>query len=262
MKELTVIELSEQTGLTRSQIYYLNKKHNLINLNEKINYEHAFSIITALIINKAKKANEKNFRQILNMLILQNSALQKQLNLACEREKTYLSELTSCQQSLAQKTTLIPPIDQGNAQSALENGLNNIDENSRNLIQSENEVCVPNESCNGDNTEKESANETGIQPRPTASFQNEMILFELENRDTGPTRLNNKTIEPKDNAYLGAPSPKQNKTQHLSSPKTRKKDIVLAPARIPKNIQVTTRSKVNEHLEMSQDKINNKDHPD
>ena len=42
MKELTVIELSEQTGLTRSQIYNLNKKHNLINLNNKINYEYAF----------------------------------------------------------------------------------------------------------------------------------------------------------------------------------------------------------------------------
>ena len=33
MKELTVIELSEQTGLTRSQIYHLNKNHNFINLN-------------------------------------------------------------------------------------------------------------------------------------------------------------------------------------------------------------------------------------
>lgn len=143
MKELTVIELSEQTGLTRSQIYHLNKKHNFINLNKKINYEYALPIITALTIKKAKKANEKNFRPILNMLILQNSALQKQLNLACEREKTYLSELMSCQQSLAQNTTTIPSIDQGNAQSALENDLNNIDKNSRKLIPSENVVCVP-----------------------------------------------------------------------------------------------------------------------
>ena len=70
MKELTVIELSEQTGLTRSQIYHLNKKHNFINLNKKINYEYALPIITALTIKKAKKANEKNFRPILNMLIL------------------------------------------------------------------------------------------------------------------------------------------------------------------------------------------------
>lgn len=77
MKKLTVIELCELTGLTRSQIYYLNKKHNLINLNEKINYEYALPIITTLTIKKAKKANEKNFRQILNMLILQNHALEK-----------------------------------------------------------------------------------------------------------------------------------------------------------------------------------------
>ena len=55
MKELTVIELSEQTGLTRSQIYHLNKKHNFINLNKKINYEYALPIITALTIKKAKK---------------------------------------------------------------------------------------------------------------------------------------------------------------------------------------------------------------
>ena len=59
MKELTVIELSEETGLTRSQIYHLNKKHNFINLNKKINYEDALPIITALTIKKAKKANEK-----------------------------------------------------------------------------------------------------------------------------------------------------------------------------------------------------------
>ena len=239
MKELTVIELSEQTGLTRSQIYYLNKKHNLINSNEKINYEYALPIITALTIKKVKKANEKNFSQILNMLILQNSALQKQLNLACEREKTYLSELTSCQQSRAQKTTLIPSIDQGNAQSALENGLNNIDENSRNLIQSENEVCVPNESCNGDNTEKESANETGIQPLPKTSIQNESILSESNTSDGEPSRQKNEVIEKKEITQLDTPTLTQNNTQPSLAPKIRKKEANILPRRILKNILVS-----------------------
>lgn len=236
MKELTVIELSEQIGLTRSQIYYLNKKHNLINLNEKISYEYALPIITALTIKKAKKANEKNFRQILNMLILQNSALQKQLNLACEREKTYLSELTSYQMSLAQKTTKIPSIDQGNAQSALENDLNNIDENSRNLIQPENKVCVPNESCNGDNTEKESVNETGIQPPPKTSIKNESISSESNTSDGKPSRQKNEVIENKEITQLNTPTLSLNSTQPSLVPKIRKKEANVLSIQTVKNI--------------------------
>ena len=271
MKELTVIELSEETGLTRSQIYHLNKKHNFINLNKKINYEDALPIITALTIKKAKKANEKNFRQILNMLILQNSALQKQLNLACEREKNYLSELTSYQQSLAQKTTTIPSIDQGNAQSALENDLNNIDENSRKLIPSENGVCVPNESCNGSNTESESTSENGIQPLPIASIQNEPILFESDKSDGEPIRQKNEVIEKKENTFLSSPPSSQNNSKQLQSPNKRKIEAAILPIRIPKNISVTKRKpNANNQSEREpenesiadQDKVNKKDHHD
>lgn len=271
MKELTVIELSEQTGLTRSQIYHLNKKHNFINLNKKINYEDALPIITTLTIKKAKKENEKNFRPILNMLILQNSTLQQQLNLACEREKTYLSELTSCQQSLAQKITTIPSIDQGNAQSALENDLNNIDEYSQNLIQSENEVCVPNESCNGSNTEKESANETGIQPPPKTSIQNESIFSESNTSDGEPSRQKNEVIEKKEITQLDTPSLTQNNTQPSLAPKIRKKEANILPRRIPKNISVTKRKlNTNKQSEQApenesmadQGKVNKNDHRD
>ena len=244
MKELTVIELSEQTGLTRSQIYHLNKAHNLINLNKKINYEYALPIITALTIKKAKKANEKNFRQILNMLILQNFDLQKQLNLACESEKSYLSELTSCQQSLAQKTTTIPSIDQGNAQSALENDLNNIDEYSQNLIQSENEVCVPNESCNGSNTESESTSENGIQPLPIASIQNEPILFESDKSDGEPIRQKNEVIEKKENAFLSTPPSSPNDSKQPQTSNKRKKVVTIRPAQIPKIISATIKHKL------------------
>ena len=271
MKELTVIELSEQSGLTRSQIYHLNKKHNLINLNKKINYKYAFPIIAALTIKKAKKANEKNFRQILNMLILQNTALQKQLNLANEREKTHLSELTSYQQNLTQKPSLTPPIDQGNAQSALENDLNNIGENSQNPMQSESEMSAPNESRNGGNTETESANETDTQPRPTASFNNEMILSESDTSDGEPSRQKNEVIEKKENAFLSSPPSSQNDGIQLQSPNKRKKVATLKPVQIPKNISVTKRKpNANNQSEREpenesiadQDKVNKKDHHD
>lgn len=238
MKELTVIELSEQTGLTRSQIYYLNKKHNLINSNEKINYEYALPIITALTIKKAKKANEKNFRQILNMLILQNTALQKQLDLSNERKKTYLSELTSYQQRLAQKTTLIPSIDQGNAQSALKNDLN---EKSQNQIQSENDIYAPVESCYSNNTESESASENGIRPLPIASIQNEPILSGSDKIKSEPIRQKNEVIEKKENAFLSTPPSSQDDSKQPQIPNKRKKVVTLRPTQIPKNISVTKR---------------------
>lgn len=271
MKELTVIELSEESGLTRSQIYHLNKKHNFINLNKKINYEDALPIFTALTIKKAKKANEKNFRQILNMLILQNSALQKQLNLACEREKTYLLELTSYQKSLAQKTTKIPSIDQGNAQSALENDLNNIDENSRKLIPSENGVRVPNESCNGDNTEKESVNETCIQPLPKIFIQNESILSESNMSDGEPSGQKNEVIEKKEITELNTPTPSPNSTQPSLVPKIRKKEANFLSIQTLKNILVNKdKSHTNKQNEQApeneavadQSKVNKNDHRD
>ena len=62
MKELTVIELSEQTGLTRSQIYHLNKAHNLINLNKKMIVVIALIFIVLIVIIKffTKKKSAKH----------------------------------------------------------------------------------------------------------------------------------------------------------------------------------------------------------
>ncbi len=268
MKELTVIELSEQTGLTRSQIYYLNKKHNLINSNEKINYEYALPIITALTIKKAKKANEKNFRQILNMLILQNMALQKQLDLANEREKTYLSELTSCRQNLTQKPTLTPSKDENNAQT----GLDNIDENSRNLIQSENETHNPKESCQGINKEIKSTSETDIHPFPTESLQNEITLSESESGDAEPTAQKKEAIEQKDNALFGTPSPNQDDTKRPPTLNRHKKVTATIAARIPKSISITVPRSLSDNKQKSpspinesitdQNNLNKKDHHD
>lgn len=270
MKELTVIELSEQTGLTRSQIYYLNKKHNLINSNEKINYKYALPIIAASTIKKAKRANEKNFSQILNMLILQNTALQKQLDLASEREKDYLSELTSFRQNLTQKPTLTPPIDQSNVQSELENDLNNIGENSQNLIKSENEKCAPNESRNGSNIETESINKTYTQPHPTTSFTNKIILSKSDTSDDESSRQQNEVIEKKENPLFNTSSPTQGDTKRLLNFKRTTTATIVA--RIPKTISVTINRKLNPNKQSGwasrnksiadQDDLNRKDNLD
>lgn len=150
MKEVTIIELSELTGVTRSQIYHLVKKDKIMILNGKVNYNNALKVVATLTITKSKRANEKNFRQILNMLVLQNTALQKQLDLASDREKTNISELTSCQPDLPQKSPLIPPIDQSNTWSTFEN---HKEEKSQAPMQSENDIHAPKESCHCNNTE-------------------------------------------------------------------------------------------------------------
>lgn len=164
MKLVTVIELSEQTDLTRSLIYYLNKKHNLINSEGKINLKDALQIITALKIKKTKTTNEETFRQILNMLHLQNITLQKQLDLAYEREKNYLAELARYRQNLPKKTTLHSPTVESNTQTVLENNGVDKDENSQKPMQSESENQAPLESCQSINKETKSASE--VLPTP------------------------------------------------------------------------------------------------
>jgi len=165
MKKVTVIELSEQTGLTRSQIYYLNKTHKLLNIEGKLNLEDALRIITTLKIKKTKITNEENFRQILNMLHLQNITLQKQLDLANEREKNYLTELASYRQNLAPKTTPYPPTVEGDTQALLENNIVDTDENSHKPIQSKSENQASLESCQSINKETKLASETGHFPQ-------------------------------------------------------------------------------------------------
>ncbi|MEN8975142.1 hypothetical protein [Acinetobacter baumannii] len=172
MKLVTVIELSEQTGLTRSQIYYLNKKHNLINSQGKINLEEALKIITALKIKKTKITNEENFRHILNMLHLQIIALQKQLDLANEREKSYIAELVSYRQFLPTKTTLQPPIVEDYTQAELENDVIDRDENSQKTMEfkSENQALL--ESYQNSNKETKSKNTTTSHSIPRESINN------------------------------------------------------------------------------------------
>ncbi|HJP46949.1 MULTISPECIES: hypothetical protein [Acinetobacter] len=200
MKEMTVIELSKLTGLSRSKIYYLNKIGKLMILNGKINYEDALQVITSLAIKKTKITNQENFRHILNMLHLQNITLQKQLDLAYEREKTYLSELASYRQSLLIKPALPPFIDENNSQVGLESDLDNIDKNCLNAMPPESENHTPTESCQSINEETQSTNEAGPNVLPTTPLQNEMILSETKHGETASTEQKKEAIEQKDDA--------------------------------------------------------------
>ncbi|ENW78461.1 hypothetical protein F909_04153 [Acinetobacter sp. ANC 3929] len=190
MKEVTVIELSELTGLSRSKIYYLKKIGKLMILNGKINYEDALQVITSLAIKKTKINHQENFRHILNMMHLQNITLQKQLELAYEREKTYLAELASHRQSLLLRSTPTPFINENNSQEKLENDLNNIDENSLHLMQSENKNQPLTESCH----DIKSMNETTNHAFPNPLLQNKMTLSETESKNTGYTEQKNDAL--------------------------------------------------------------------
>ncbi|MCU7697009.1 hypothetical protein OD757_07215 [Acinetobacter sp. AYS6] len=172
MNEVTVIELCELTGLTRSKIYYLINKGKLIISNGKINLESALQVVTELKIKKTKITNEENFRQILNMLHLQIIALQKQLELAHEREKTYLAELASYRQFLLTKTTLQPPIVEDYTQAELENDVIDRGENSRKPMEFESGNQATLETCQNTNKETKSKNTMTSHSLPTESIDN------------------------------------------------------------------------------------------
>lgn len=261
MKKVTVIELSEQTGFTRSQIYYLNKTHKLINIEGKINLEDALRIITTLKIKKTKITNEENFRQILNMLNLQNITLQKQLDLAHEREKYYLAELANYRQNLDSKTSPLPPNVEGNTQTLLENNVVDTVENSRKPMQLGSEYHVRLDSYQTNNEEIKSVNEAGLPQLPTKSIYNEMILPETKSWDNDSK---NRSTEKNDDAVIGTPFPIQDKTKSLLNKIRQKKPTAQVVKRTNKNISIiptsckSDRTPINKSIE-DQDKIDKKD---
>lgn len=230
MKLVTVIELSKQTGLTRSQIYYLNKEHNLINSEGKINLEDALNIITGLKIKKTKITNEENFRQILNMLNLQIIALEKQLDLANEREKSYIAELASYRQHLLSKIIQNSSTHESDVKIELENKGVNTDQSYRKPMQSEGEIQAPIESCLSINKETKSVNEEESHPTPTESICNEIPLAESESRDSELTRSEKEMTEQNADVFIGTSLPTQSGRDLLLNLKKHRK----SPAQIAK----------------------------
>ncbi|MGB9038490.1 MAG: hypothetical protein WCC23_08265 [Acinetobacter calcoaceticus] len=267
MKLVTVIELSKQTGLTRSQIYYLNKEHNLINSKGKINLEDALNIITALKIKKTKITNDENFRHILNMLHLQIITLQKQLDLANEREKTYLTELASYRQHLLSKITNNESTHESDAQIEIKSNGVDTDENALNKMEAESETQAPTESCQSINKETKSGNEAESHPTSTESIRNEMTLPESESGDTGLTRSEKEMTEQNEDAPIGTSLPNQDDIKPLLQLNRHKKSSVIVtkgtPAKCINLVENTNKRKPrNSQPVTDQEDLNKEDHHD
>ncbi|MGQ1380960.1 hypothetical protein ACT43R_04260 [Acinetobacter baumannii] len=107
MEKLTVLQLSKQTGLSRTQIYYLERQNKINIINGKIDLEEAMPAIIELLDKKSNKGSETNFKQILNLLISQNIYLQEQLERAKNHEKNLNDELAYYRKILNEKLSSI-----------------------------------------------------------------------------------------------------------------------------------------------------------
>ncbi|MCW1498702.1 hypothetical protein [Acinetobacter baumannii] len=107
MEKLTVLQLSKRTGLSRTQIYYLERQNKINIINGKIDLEEAMPAIIELLDKKSNKGSETNFKQILNLLISQNIYLQEQLERAKNHEKNLNDELAYYRKILNEKLSSI-----------------------------------------------------------------------------------------------------------------------------------------------------------
>lgn len=267
MKKLTVLQLSKQTGLSRTQIYYLERQNKINIINGKIDFEAALPAIIELLDKKSNKDSEVNFRQILNLLISQNISLQTQLNLAHEREKAYLTELSSYRQNLAQETVLQSSTDESNTQVELENDGVDTDENTLNKMEAESETQAPVESCQNINKETNSGNEPESHPTSTESICNEMPLSESKSGDTGVTKPQKEMTEQNADVLIGTSLPNQDDIKPLLELNRHKKSsaIVLkgAPAKCINLVANTNRRKSRTNQPITDhDDLNKEDHHD
>jgi len=267
MKELTVNQFSKQTGIPRSKIYYQIKINKLKINNGKINFENAHQLFTSKALEKNNDTHEINIKQILNILTLQNLNLQRQLDLAYEREKFYLAELAIYRQNLPPNTTLYSPIVESNIQADLENNGVDTDENSQKQMQSKNENKAPLEAYQSINKETKSANATTPHSLPTESIYNEMTLPESESGDTGLIKPQKEMIEQNDDALIGTSLPDQDDREPLLKLNRHKKSSVIVfkgtPAKCINLVAKTNRRKPRTSQPITnQDDLNNKDHHD
>lgn len=107
MEKLTVLQLSKRTGLSRTQIYYLERNNKIKIINGKIDLEEAMPAIIELLDKKLNKDSEINFKQVLNLLISQNIYLQEQLERAKNHEKNLNGELAYYRKILNEKLSSI-----------------------------------------------------------------------------------------------------------------------------------------------------------
>ncbi|WP_171500012.1 hypothetical protein [Acinetobacter bereziniae] len=239
MKKLTVNQFSKQTGIARSKIYY-QIKINKIKINKgKINYEDALQLFNSKELEKHNTINNIDIRHILNTLNMQNLNLQRQLDLAYEREKFYLAELAHYRQLLLSKTILNTPTNKIDIQAKLENNLTDRNEDSQKLMRSESENQVHIESFQNINKETSSVNEVESQTK--------------------------EMVEQNPDALIGTRLPNQDEREHLLNLKRQIKStaqVVKVTAKkvsIPLTARNPNRTPINETI-ADQDGLNKKNH--
>ena len=220
MKKITVNQFFKHTGIPRSKVYYQIKKGH-IEINEgKIDFENTLQLFNSKVIDNDSGNQELDFRQLINILTLQNLSLQRQLDLAYEREKNHLAELTCYRQHFLQKAIQNPPKVEGNTQIELENNVVDTNENCQNQMQSKIENQTHLKSCQSTKQEVESINEAGNSPLPTESIHNEISLPKSKSWDTEPK---NESTEKNDDAFIGTPFTTQDDTKPLLNNNRHKK---------------------------------------
>ncbi|ENV34585.1 hypothetical protein [Acinetobacter gerneri] len=264
MKQLTVLQLSKQTGLSRTQIYYLASQNKINIINGKIDLNEAMPAIIELLDKKSNKDKEINYKQILNLLISQNILLQTQLNLAHEREKMYLTEFARYQQNLPSKPAIQPPIVEGNAQAKLKcNGNENIESQNQMEYKRDNQARL--ESCQNINKVTSSVNEVESHSNYTESIYNAMTSPKSESVDTGWIKQTKEMVEQNPDALIGTRLPNQDEREQLLNLKRQIKStaqvakVAVKKVSIPLTARNPNRKPTNE-TNAEQDDLKKEDH--
>lgn len=264
MKELTVNQFSKQTGIARSKIYYQIKINKLKLNNGKISYEDALQLFNSKELEKHNTIHDIDIKHILNTLNLQNLNLQRQLDLAYEREKFYLAELANYRQYFL-SPSLDTPTNKIDIQAKPENNFTDRYEDSQSQMESKRDNQAPLKSCKSINKEMSSVNEVESHSTSTESIYNAMTSPESESGDTKLTRLEKEMTEQNDDALIGIHIPSQDKTKTMLNKNRQKKPTAPVVKGTTKNVLIRStpcksdRTPTNKSIE-DQDNIDKKDH--
>jgi hypothetical protein len=265
MKELTVNQFSKQTGIARSKIYYQIKINKLKLNNGKINYEDALQLFNSKELEKHNTIHDIDIKHILNTLNLQNLNLQRQLDLAYEREKFYLAELANYRQHLLSKTTLNTPTNKIDIQVKPENNLTDRNEYSQSQMESKRDNQAPLKSCQTINKETSSLNEVENHSISTESIYNPMTSPESESGDTGWIKQKKEMVEQNYDALIGTRLPNQDERELLLNLKRQRKStaqvakVTAKKVSIPPTARNPNRKPTNETI-ADQDDLKKEDH--
>lgn len=264
MKELTVNQFSKQTGIARSKIYYQIKINKLKLNNGKINYEDALQLFNSKELEKHNTIHDIDIKHILNTLNLQNLNLQRQLDLAYEREKFYLAELANYRQYFL-SPPFNTPTNKIDIQAKPENNLTDRYEDSQSQMESKRDNQAPLKSCKSINKEISSVNEVESHSTSTESIYNAMTLPESESGDTGWIQQTKEMVEQNPNVLIGTRLPNQDEREPLLNLKRQIKStaqvakVTAKKVSIPLTARNPNRKPTNETI-ANQDDLHKENH--